>query len=101
MLPSYEVLKSLLHQEFLMTDEAGAGPRQRCQLVAISDRRLAAAFETFSLSFQGLDFAALTQGLYTFEHSTIGACQLFVTPRELGRDKKVVFDAVFNRHVVP
>jgi hypothetical protein len=58
----------------------------------------AAQYESFSLLFQGSQNRPLQQGTYRFEHSQLGAFDLFIVP--IAAEQGVIkYQAVFNRLV--
>ncbi len=56
-----------------------------------------AVTEGFALHFTGPREVLLHQGIYTLEHSALGALELFLVPVQDARRDCYVYEAVFNR----
>jgi len=83
-----------LNTKFWLRDPAGE--RVAIDLVELNDSRSSPQNEAFSLLFRGDSRQVYPQRLYSVEHDTMGAFDLFLVP--VGRDEKGTFyEAVFNR----
>ena len=71
-------------------------PNFDAKLIEVSEPRLYPQQESFSMLFLMPHDFPLDQGLYNFEHSELGAHDIFIVPIEQSADG-IIFDATFNR----
>lgn len=89
-----EVFEPLLHSAFKVTDEEKNSVAM--ELIEVASDSKDPRFEHLSLLFRGPAQPLLPQKIYVFEHSRIGAFQLFIVP--IGQDAEgTLYEAVFNR----
>lgn len=73
-----------------------AGMLAPVELVQLTEAPASPHTDSFSLLFRGPTASFLSQGLYRFEHTHMGAADLFIVP--VGRDQTgFYYEAVFNR----
>jgi hypothetical protein len=65
------------------------------ELTEVSELRVSRGHESFSLVFRGPGDMFLPQATYRFNHSALGAIDLFIVP--IGQDKHgLYYEAIFN-----
>jgi hypothetical protein len=95
---TYERFSALTTAPFRVHD--GAGNVYDVVLAEISEKKLSAHQESFSLYFRGPSEFFLPQGMYGFEHDTIPMFDLFIVPVSQDADG-YTYEAVFNRLLQP
>lgn len=92
-IPDYDAFAGLLNTTFDVQIEDGQSIDT--QLVEISEQRLSAQQEIFSLVFRAPGDVALGQGMRHFHHENTGDFELFITP--IRQDEQgSYYEAVFN-----
>jgi uncharacterized protein DUF6916 len=91
---SRENFASNLNTRFWLRN--GGPEREAVDLVEVTQGQSTPRQEQFSLTFRGDSAKVFPQRLYSMEHDTMGAFDLFLVP--VGRDDTGTFyEAVFNR----
>ncbi len=90
--PSYAAFVENLHSRFRIEAMGGV----ELELASVSERRLTAHHEAFSVVLCGPGDAFLMQRTYSMAHDRLGALDLFIVP--IGKDENgYAYEAVFNR----
>ena len=70
------------------------------ELIELREGRASPRQEVFSITFRGPGDVLLSQGMYSFQHDTMGQFGLFIVP--VGQDEQgIYYEAVFNRLLNP
>ena len=96
------VLEPLVGETVRTNTPAGAGPDLGVASVTTPepyglDGKGAPIGDTFSVMLEGPAEAALEQGVYEFEHDSLGSFPLFIVPVDLPQSGTQRYQAVFNR----
>ena len=95
-LPSFDDLVAARESLFVV-GEPGR-PSVELQLTEVSDRRVVAGSESFSIVFAAPSDPLLAQGMVELRHETLGSFELFIVP--ISRDTRDArYEAVFSRLV--
>ena len=95
-IPFYDELASAAQS--LFAARGPSGDSVELLLTEVSDRRLVADTESFSIVFTGPPHNLLPQGLIELSNEALGSFELFIVP--ISRDtKSTCYEAVFNRLV--
>lgn len=97
-LPTHAQFAASLNQAFEI--KLDSGKSLNLVLAEVSELRESARQERFSLIFKGLGDALLEQHLYSLQHQTLGAFEIFLVPVGSAPDG-FLYQAVFNRLRVP
>lgn len=92
-LPSRDSFAPLLNSRFQLE---GGSQSIDMELTEVSELRVSRGNESFSLVFRGPGDMFIPQETYRFNHSALGAIDLFIVP--IGQDKRgLYYEASFNR----
>ena len=91
--PSFDEFAAAAQSPFAAV--APGGGSVELLLTEVSDRRVAADTESFSIVFAGPADTPLPQGLVELSHEALGSFELFIVP--ISSDtKSTCYEAVFN-----
>lgn len=92
--PAYDAFERNLNTEF-QVERSDAHPVV-LELVAASVIPAPAGYDAFSIVFRGPSGTLLPQAIYYFQHSDLGAFELFIVP--IRQDQYgLYYEAVFNQ----
>jgi len=92
-LPAYEGFVENNNSRF--TVGLPSGKKLEVLLIDISDRRVSARQEQYSITFRSPADTFIPQGMYRFEHDKLGSFELFIVP--IGKDGQgYSYEATFN-----
>jgi hypothetical protein len=92
-LPTRDSFAPLLNSQFQLERSSDLIDME---LTEVSELRVSRGHEAFSLVFRGPRDMFLPQATYRFNHSALGAIDLFIVP--IGQDEHgLYYEAIFNR----
>jgi len=83
-----------LNTVFRADHDAGAVP---LLLADVTDPRVSAGFEHFSLFFHGPSDRILPQGTYAMQHDALGTLDVFIVPVIGSNAERIIYQAHFSR----
>jgi hypothetical protein len=89
-----KIFAAQLHTPFKVL--RGSEPPMTLELAEVNERQTPPEAELFSLVFRGPRAPRLEQKIHHFEHSALGAFDLFITAIA-GDDQGISYEAVFHR----
>ena len=95
-LPSHDVFLEALGSTFRVQEVVGLGGPAELVLGSLDDRRAPAAWECFSMRFEGNRSSPLQQGNYPMTHVSLGEFELFIVPID-ERAGTVTYEAIIYR----
>ena len=91
---THPVFAAQLNSKFRVS--ADGQPPVELELIEVGELLESPGQERFTIKFRGPAAPLVPQGMYPFEHDTMGKFTLFIVPIE-EKDGSLFYEAVFNR----